>query len=238
MKFNLKIITGILLVLVSLVNSFQVVSSRLSPLDRTDDGLDSIQSNNVVDSVIQETDPDGLDSTIISTSQKKDAIPAVDYSDEPEFLTGYVPDRLLIPDIDLDAVIVQTKTKQVEFRGQTYYQWRAPGNSAVGWHESSALLGLPGNTVLNGHHNTKGEVFKNLVELTEGDLVQVYSGERVFEYQVALIMILDERFKPITVRFDNAQWISPSSDERLTLITCWPPESNTHRVIVVALPKK
>jgi LPXTG-site transpeptidase (sortase) family protein len=30
----------------------------------------------------------------------------------------------------------------------------------------------------------------------------------------------------------------PSTDERLTLITCWPYETNTHRLIIVALPEK
>ena len=38
------------------------------------------------------------------------------------------------------------------------------------------------------------------------------------------------------VRLANARWIQPSEDERLTLITCWPYESNTHRLIIVALP--
>jgi sortase (surface protein transpeptidase) len=47
-------------------------------------------------------------------------------------------------------------------------------------------------------------------------------------------MILPERFQEIDLRMSNAQWILPSEDHRLTLISCWPYESNTHRVIVVA----
>jgi len=34
----------------------------------------------------------------------------------------------------------------------------------------------------------------------------------------------------------NARWIMASSDERLTLVTCWPAYSNTHRLILVAKP--
>ena len=35
---------------------------------------------------------------------------------------------------------------------------------------------------------------------------------------------------------ENAAWIMPSEDERLTLVTCWPYTSNTHRLIIVARP--
>ena len=49
-------------------------------------------------------------------------------------------------------------------------------------------------------------------------------------------MILPEKFEQLDVRMKNAQWILPSVDERLTLISCWPYESNTHRLIVVARP--
>jgi sortase A len=49
-------------------------------------------------------------------------------------------------------------------------------------------------------------------------------------------MILPEKYEQIEVRMNNAQWILPSVDERLTLISCWPYETNTHRLIVVARP--
>lgn len=155
-------------------------------------------------------------------------------SDQPE---GLIPDRLVIPSIILDAPIIPTKLKEIDYQGQLYYQWLAPNKPAVGWHDSSALLGLPGNTVLNGHHNVYGEVFKELVNVHEGDLIEVYSDEQVYKYRVVLAMLLPERFKSLTVRLENARWILPTEDERLTLITCWPYESNTHRVIIVALPE-
>ena len=106
----------------------------------------------------------------------------------------------------------------------------------AGWHNTSAPLGIPGNTVLNGHHNAFEEIFRDLIEVAEGDLIHLTSGDRIFTYQVGLKLVLNERFKPVDVRLANAQWILPSQDERLTLITCWPYESNTHRVILVAIP--
>jgi sortase A len=119
---------------------------------------------------------------------------------------------------------------------QVYYQWLAPEQFAAGWHASSALLGLPGNTVLNGHHNAYGMVFKDLVNLVIGDVISVYSGSHEFRYQVVANMILPERFESLSNRKENARWIQPSSDERITLATCWPADSNTYRVVIVALP--
>jgi sortase A len=42
--------------------------------------------------------------------------------------------------------------------------------------------------------------------------------------------------EPEAVRLENAKWIGPFNEERLTLITCWPFNSNTHRLIVIAKP--
>jgi sortase A len=58
----------------------------------------------------------------------------------------------------------------------------------------------------------------------------------VFEYVVVFSAILEERNQPLDVRLANAEWIKQTEDERVTLITCWPYESNTHRVVVVAVP--
>jgi LPXTG-site transpeptidase (sortase) family protein len=149
---------------------------------------------------------------------------------------GLAPDRLVIPIINLDAPIVPVSYKDIKVGDQVYYQWLAPEEFAVGWQDSSALLGLPGNTVLNGHHNAYGKVFKDLVKLNIGDVISIYSGSQEFRYQVVAKMLLPERWAPLSKRIENARWIEPSTDERITLITCWPAYSNTHRVVIVALP--
>ena len=149
---------------------------------------------------------------------------------------GLIPDRLVIPIINLDAPIIPVSYKEIMVGNLVYYQWLGPDQFAVGWHASSAPLGLPGNTVLNGHHNAYGRVFKDLVRLGRGDVISIYSGSQEFRYQVVTNMLLPERFEPLSVRIENASWIAPSSDERITLITCWPANSDTHRVVVVAFP--
>ena len=136
----------------------------------------------------------------------------------------------------LDAPIVPVSAKVINYNGKDYQQWVAPDEYAAGWHNSSAKLGDVGNTVLNGHHNAFGQVFASLHKVKEGEIIRIYSGEFYYEYIVARRLLLPEKFNTLSNRMENASWISPSTDERLTLITCWPPESNIYRVIIVALP--
>ena len=146
------------------------------------------------------------------------------------------PQRIEIPAIQLDANVTSVGLQPYYQNGQTYYQWQVPGNYKAGWHNSSAPLGEKGNTVLNGHHNIYGEVFRDLVDLQEGDEIIIHDKDQTFHYQVTLTHILSERGESIEVRLENATWIEPTEDERLTLITCWPYTDNSHRVVVVAEP--
>ena len=154
---------------------------------------------------------------------------------ELENIFSRIPTRISIPSIGLDSEIGFATLRDVTVFGETYQQWVAPSD-IVGWHFRSALLGDPGNTVLNGHHNVQGEIFKDLSLVQKGDEILIYSDAGKYYYQVVSVMILPERFESQEVRMQNARWIQPSEDERITLISCWPYESNTHRVIVVAFP--
>lgn len=159
-----------------------------------------------------------------------------------ESMNGYqedelvVPDRIVIPAIDLDAPIVPAVKRAVSVEGVPYEEWVAPDAFAAGWHTTSAFLGEAGNTVLNGHHNVFGEVFRDLVNLEMGDRINVYAGTKKYQFEITNIMILPERWQSLEKRLENALWMERSDDERLTLITCWPYESNTHRLIIVAQP--
>lgn len=146
------------------------------------------------------------------------------------------PGRLVIPRLELDAPVLAVAPETITLEGVSYQQWSAPDQFAAGWHDRSARLGEGGNTVLSGHHNIDGSVFARLVDLEEGDRILVYGEKYAFIYRVIERLILPERDQPVEVRLENARWIGPSEDERLTLITCWPEDSNTHRLIVVAEP--
>lgn len=146
------------------------------------------------------------------------------------------PMRILIPEIDLDAPVEEIGVAPIEQNGQTFYQWLVPEAYAAGWHDSSALLGQAGNTVLNGHHNVYGEVFRDLVDLEEGDEIILFDAYATYHYRVTVKEILPERDQPLSVRLENAQWIAPTEDERITLVTCWPYTDNSHRLVIVAEP--
>ncbi len=150
--------------------------------------------------------------------------------------TSYIPERLIIDEIGLDAPVELAKSIEVNVDGQAAIQFLVPEEFAVGWHENSAPLGVIGNTVLSGHHNAFGEVFKDLVDLEVGDKFTITSETKQFSYIIVNKMILPEKDQPLSVRLENGRWILPSKDERVTLVTCWPARNNTHRMIIVAVP--
>jgi sortase A len=146
------------------------------------------------------------------------------------------PTRLVIKSVGIDTPVVPVVWTVVEQNGLELSVWNV-ADYAAGWHQTSALPGQPGNTVLAGHHNIKGEVFRYLVDVQEGDEVDLYVGDTVYPYFVEQKLILKEKGEPPEVRRQNAQWIASTNDVRVTLVTCWPYTNNTHRVIVVARPK-
>jgi sortase A len=156
----------------------------------------------------------------------------------PELLPGvvYQPEEIDIPAIALHAPVVRANYQVVKLQGEQFQQWLPPAKFAAGWHTSSALLGQPGNTVLNGHNNIYGGVFDRLRDLHAGDRIEMTSQGMVFVYEVTNVMNLPEKYESLETRMANALWLQPSQDERLTLVTCWPPDHNTNRLIVVAKP--
>ena len=145
---------------------------------------------------------------------------------------GDIPTRIIIPSINLDAPIETVGWSTVD----GVSMWDLPDHFAAGWLKTSALLGQPGNTVLDGHHNIDGKVFQHLVDLKAGATIELDANSQVYFYRVTTLRILPERDQPMAVRLQNAKWIQPTTDERLTLVTCWPYNDNSHRLIIVSQP--
>ena len=146
------------------------------------------------------------------------------------------PTRLVIPAIGLDAPVDPVGWHVETDNGRPANVWDAPDYFAAGWLKTSAPLEMPGNTVLDGHNNIEGEVFRSLANIQIGDTITVYTTSQGHVYRVSQKLILKEIGQPLEVRLANAQYISPTDDERLTLVTCWPPTGNSHRLIIVAQP--
>lgn len=144
------------------------------------------------------------------------------------------PTRIVIPAINLDAPIVPVPLAYKE--GDPAGQYLVPDYRVVGWHADSARLGEVGNLVMNGHHNVFGRVFEFLKDLKPGDEIAVYGSGRVITYTLSERHLLQERGKSLAVRQEHAEYLYPTSEQILTLVTCWPPRDYSHRLILIARP--
>jgi LPXTG-site transpeptidase (sortase) family protein len=111
--------------------------------------------------------------------------------------------------------------------------WESP-LAFVGWALSSSLPGEEqGIILLYGHNNIHSSVFQRLYSLLPGDEIRLQTGQQEWLYRVSEVHLL-------TVLADGAdeeayaRYLRPSSVPHLTLISCYPPASNTQRVVVIA----
>jgi sortase A len=119
--------------------------------------------------------------------------------------------------------------------GQTRLVWGEVAN-AGGFHETSAYPGNAGNTVINGHRDIKGAVFRRMDRVSVGDEIILYADGVAYGYRVAQIVIVPEKFASPERRAENLKLIGYTPEERLTLVTCTPVSLATHRLLVIAKP--
>ncbi len=165
-------------------------------------------------------------------------IPTVDVAAAiKQFQAAYpVPEKIWIEKIKVDAKIQPVGPGKSAGKGAV--EWTSPNNKNVGWHDYSGRMGEGKNIVLNGHNNIHGAVFRKLYTLQAGDEIRLGAGDLVTAYKVEEVLILKEKGQPLAVRLKNAEYIQPMVDDRLTIVSCWPENNNTHRVIVIARPVK
>ncbi|MEZ4622298.1 MAG: sortase [Caldilineaceae bacterium] len=117
--------------------------------------------------------------------------------------------------------------------GELYSRWDDI-HFAAGWLKNSAAPGDAGNVVLSGHNNIYGAVFRDLWRLQAGEPIVVHSNDERVIYVVDRVSIRPELYASDTQRAVTASYITQTDDQRLTLVSCWPPNSNSHRVFVEA----
>jgi sortase A len=145
-----------------------------------------------------------------------------------------IPDRMELEAIELDTPVVELGWHPARNDdGAIFSEWDV-ADFAAGWHINSAAPGEKGNTVLSAHNNIKGAIFRQLDQVRKEHEVVLWSGTRRFAYSVSQVVIVPETEATPEQRVENARWIGPFDEERLTLVSCWPRNNNTHRVIVVA----
>ncbi|WP_270182615.1 class F sortase [Alkalihalobacillus sp. CinArs1] len=140
---------------------------------------------------------------------------AVTYESKSEAKTpiyeGVVPERLSIPEIDVDA--------KVEHVGQLPNgQMDVPKDDQnVGWYELGAEPGEAGNAVIAGHvdNKTGPAVFFHLGDLKPGDVLTVTSNiGKSYEFTVESTSSYPRNDAPLEKIFGM------SNKPRLNLITC------------------
>jgi sortase A len=184
---------------------------------------------------VQADNPEAAPAPVVEQPAPVQPAPSSTPTPVPLIPAVHPPARIIAPAINLDAPVgVTTWTVQSQ-NGDQFSQWVIP-EDAAGWHVNSALPGHGSNVVLSGHHNLGAEVFRYVVDLKPGDAVTLRADGRDYPYFVTDRFIVPERDAPEEQRRQNAQWIMATVDERLTLVTCWPYNDNSHRVIVIAKP--
>ena len=136
--------------------------------------------------------------------------------------------RIVVPAAKVDARIEPVYVQNGAWEVADY---------AVGWLYGTAQPGQRGNSVFAGHNNYRGEVFRYLDQLKGGDRITIYTSDNVaHNYAVVTVTLVPEKGMSFTQQLANAQYMAPTPDERVTLISCWPYVTYTHRIIVVAQP--
>lgn len=145
--------------------------------------------------------------------------------------TPKLPDRIVriaSPNIKLDCKVYEVYAVNGAWEVADY---------AAGHNYNSANPGEGGNIVMAGHNNWRGEVFRYLEFLKQGDEIDVWTlNGKEYKYQVQSIVKLKEAGASLAERISHGHVMDPTPYEQLTLITCWPYTTYTHRLVVTAKP--
>ncbi len=165
---------------------------------------------------------------VISTANNVPEVSTVD--------TG--PNRIEAEVIGLNAPVVAMGWRVIEQGGEFVSEWEMPDSEAA-WHRNSARPGEGSNIVISGHNeSTGGQVFAEVEELQVGDEITLWdNSEESFVYQVVEKSIIRTFVTSAKAQDYLRTVVEPTNTEQLTLITCWPRWTNTHRLIVIAAPK-
>lgn len=168
------------------------------------------------------------------------APPAVEYDIDNLAFSLFGSQRLIqrvrIPAIGVNSPVV-TVGWQRQFGSPVEadaLEWDSPGDY-VGWVVTSTLPDQRGNVILYGHNNLFTAVFRDLWKLEPGDMLYLQTAERTWEYLVDQVVIIPVAGAAEEERAAYEAYFS-SDIPRLTLVSCWPPDNNTHRVIITAYP--
>jgi sortase A len=112
-------------------------------------------------------------------------------------IAGGAMGEMEVPRLGMKAIFVQGDSPKILRR-------------AVGHIAGTAMPGEPGNVVLTGHRDT---FFRPLRNIQKGDAITIRTLHGEFQYRVDSTQV---------VLPSDVQVLQPSSDNTLTLVTCFP----------------
>lgn len=176
----------------------QTVLEEYQPLEENERENEEISVDGLIDDMELQ---DG-------STQSKESYESIQY--QVDEIIGVIR----IPAIDLEYPIIEGTGDEQLAKG-------------IGHITYTDALGQYGNTGLAGHRAHRfGRLFNRLDELKNDDVIQIISGQYVYEYVV---------YEKLIVEPSDISVLNRNSDYRvLTLVTCDPMINPTHRLIIHA----
>ena len=123
---------------------------------------------------------------------------------------GGLPTRIVVPSAGVNTSVAEVGVVMAGGRAAYETAWHSAGH-----HVDSALPGQAGNMVITGHVSVadrgNAAVFNRLDSVQAGDVVEVYSGDQVYRYEVQKVMVVP----PTAVKL-----LRSDSTAQVTLVTC------------------
>ena len=136
--------------------------------------------------------------------------------------TDDTPLRLLIPRLNIDNAIVQG------------VDWDAL-KQGVGMLPNGAVpRDANGNVVLAAHNDIYGQIFRYLDQLQPGDEIQLMTRSGVYTYRIRSYQENGQTVGHQIVKPDEVHVMQSQGAPILTLISCYPYQKNTERIIIQA----
>lgn len=149
-----------------------------------------------------------------SASEKSVVLPVTSSNMTIRGTSKWQPTRIVIPDLNLDAVVINGFDESALRLGPAH-------------DPQSAMPGQVGNCVIAAHRNVYGSWFANIDQLQAESLVQLITPTNTYNYHAVSITRVSETDQNVLAPPAN-------NGSSLTLITCTLPHS-TDRVVVTGV---
>lgn len=196
-----------------------VVAKEVPSVNRINEKTPDIHNTNInIPSKVETTDEDMTDNNLIlpNIEENQETVTTSSETSKKEKIAEVIANAtaiLTIPKIDVEVAV----TEGVTMDNLKY---------AVAHYTETAAFGANGNACVAGHRSyTYNEFFNRLDELSIDDQIQVTTAEGTFRYKVSQTLVVAPR---------DTWVLQDQGKAELTLITCTPIRTATHRLIIKA----